>query len=94
MAIDQIAPLSLALATFLPVLMRPWVVESSELVELRFCSAVSAPALVLIEFIIGHLPFWSDFSGASRLGVLPEVTIAKDGPTALTRGRILKCCFL
>ena len=51
LAVAQIAPLSLALATFLPVLMRCWTVESSELVEFRFCSAISAPAFVLMLFI-------------------------------------------
>ena len=72
-AMAQMAPLSLALATFRPVLMRVWVVLSSEFVLLRFCSATMAPTLVLTEFIgmIVVLPFWSGsrrfFAGGSFL---------------------------
>src|SRR6185503_8896895 len=46
-AMAQTAALSLAEATFRPVLTRFWVVISWDSVALRFCSATIAPTLVL-----------------------------------------------
>ena|SRR5437879_5431737 len=56
-AIAQTAALSLAEATFRPVLIRFSVVIKDDWVELRFCSATIAPTLVLTENAIGGGPF-------------------------------------
>ncbi|KQV70985.1 hypothetical protein ASC70_05130 [Caulobacter sp. Root343] len=50
LAMAQMAPLSLALPTFLPVLMRCWTVCSSAFVAFRFCRAIRAPLFVLMLF--------------------------------------------
>ena len=49
-AMAQMAPLSLAVATFSPVEMRFWVVESAMLVAFKFSSATKALWLVLMLF--------------------------------------------
>src|ERR1043166_4773381 len=45
-AMAKVAPLSLAVATFRPVLMWVWVACSSLSVLLRYCNAIIAPLLV------------------------------------------------
>ena len=51
-AIAKMAPLSLALETFRPVLTRFWTVSSSRLVAFRLCSATRAPLFVLMLLAI------------------------------------------
>ncbi len=48
LAMDQMAPLSLAVLTDLPVEMTFWVVARLICVEAKFCRATSAPAFVLM----------------------------------------------
>ena len=49
-AMAQMAPLSLAVATFRPVEIRFWLVASCPLVAFRLCRAIIAPRLVLTLF--------------------------------------------
>ena len=57
-AMAQMAPLSLAVATARPVLMRFWVTASDASVALRFCRAIRAPGL---PFTLRDMVFVSYF---------------------------------
>src|SRR5687768_2935535 len=81
-AIAQMAPLSLALLMRLPVLIRAWVVVSSLLVALRFCSATIAPMLVLTLFGISSvLHFRTGRRSGRRRAFCPARSAASLGPT-------------
>src|SRR5690606_19477659 len=59
-AMAQMEALSLAPCTFRPVLIRLWTSVSRSLVRLRFCSAMSAEALVRTLFDMAFGPLGQD----------------------------------
>src|SRR6185437_13057856 len=90
-AMAQMAPLSLALATAMPVDTMFWADCSCWLVWLRFASAISAPELVLTLSDISFVPFQVTGAVLAAGDVLPtwEEAIAAPELPWLTRPYII-----
>src|SRR4051794_37956065 len=69
----QMAPLSFALPTFRPVLIRLWVVASSVWVAFKFCSATMAPTFVFTLFINSFPSFKVSGVDFDRQGLFAHV---------------------